>query len=152
MKDYTKLMQKKIIILNGPNLNLLEFREKSIYGYLTYKKLEKEIYNKANELNLNIQIYQSNHEGDLIDYIHQGVINDYDIIINAAAYSHTSIAIMDALSMSKNIVVEVHLSDINTREEFRKKSFISEAANVCFQGQGIYGYLKALEFIKKERN
>lgn len=143
----------KIMVINGPSINLLGIREKEIYGTCSYQELIKKIMLWAEELNIEVECYQSNHEGDLVDFIHSAYFNKFDgIIINPAAYTHTSIAILDALKAVCIPSVEVHISNIDEREEFRKKSFISE---VCFKkiiGIGINGYKKALEaFVERSK-
>ena len=143
----------KIMVINGPSINLLGIREKEIYGTCSYQELIKKIMLWAEELNIEVECYQSNHEGDLVDFIHSAYFNKFDgIIINPAAYTHTSIAILDALKAVCIPSVEVHISNIDEREEFRKKSFISE---VCFKkiiGKGINGYKKALEaFVERSK-
>lgn len=143
----------KIMVINGPSINLLGIREKEIYGTCSYQELIKKIMLWAEELNIEVECYHSNHEGDLVDFIHSAYFNKFDgIIINPAAYTHTSIAILDALKAVCIPSVEVHISNIDEREEFRKKSFISE---VCFKkiiGIGINGYKKALEaFVERSK-
>jgi len=143
----------KIMVINGPSINLLGIREKEIYGTCSYQELIKKIMLWAEELNIEVECYQSNHEGDLVDFIHSAYFNKFDgIIINPAAYTHTSIALLDALKAVCIPSVEVHISNIDEREGFRKKSFISE---VCFKkiiGKGINGYKKALEaFVERSK-
>ena len=140
---------KKIIILNGPNLNLLGEREKSQYGSFTLKDIEKicDEFAKNNEIKLSI--FQSNIEGELIEKI-QKSRNDQDgLIINAGGYTHTSVAIHDALKILKIPIIELHISNIYNREDFRHKSLISKVANGIICGFGAEGYLMALESMKK---
>lgn len=140
---------KKILILNGPNLNLLGSRETQIYGEETLDKIIADCKVKAKELGLEISAYQSNHEGDLIDQIHaaRGV---YDgIVINAGAYTHYSIAIHDAIKAVRLPCVEVHLSNVHTREEFRHKSYLSPVCIGVICGFGKMSYLLALEALAK---
>ncbi len=140
---------KKILILNGPNLNLLGSRETQIYGEETLDKIIADCEVKAKELGLEISAYQSNHEGDLIDQIHaaRGV---YDgIVINAGAYTHYSIAIHDAIKAVRLPCVEVHLSNVHTREEFRHKSYLSPVCIGVICGFGKMSYLLALEALAK---
>ncbi len=136
----------RIVIINGPNLNMVGIREKNIYGENTYEDLCRVIKEKADDMGIEIDIYQSNHEGDIVDKI-QSAYTDYDgIIINAGAYTHTSIAILDALKAVNKPAVEVHLSDINQREEFRKLSYVGMYAQKTIMGKGFDGYLEALEY------
>jgi 3-dehydroquinate dehydratase II len=144
----------KCLVINGPNLNLLGIREPSIYGYSNYQDLVEYIRNIGHVLNMEIEIFQSNHEGALIDKI-QSAYKTYDgIIINPAAYTHTSIALMDALKAVNLPSIEVHLSDISQREAFRKTSYVSLACLKTFSGEGFLSYQKALEhlyvYLKKE--
>ena len=137
---------KKILVINGPNLNFLGIREPAIYGNNTYAALEDTIQKAATSMGLEVEIYQSNHEGCIVDKI-QEAYNHFDgIIINPAAYTHTSIAILDALKAVGLPTVEVHLSDINSREEFRKFSYISLYAAKTICGKGFEGYTEALDF------
>lgn len=137
---------KKILVINGPNLNFLGIREPDIYGKSTYADLEDSINKAAVLKGLKVEIYQSNHEGCIVDKI-QEAYNHFDgIIINPAAYTHTSVAILDALKAVGLPTVEVHLSDINSREEFRKFSYISLYAAKTICGKGFDGYTEALDF------
>ena len=125
----------KLMIINGPNLNMLGIREKNIYGVVLYDKLVELIYSWCKEKNVECEIYQSNHEGDLVDKIQEAYFCNYEgIIINPGAYTHTSIAILDALKATNLPTIEVHISDINNREEFRKKSYIRD---YCFRNRRI---------------
>ena len=136
----------KILVINGPNLNMLGIREPDIYGKEDFAALERFIKESAKELLLDVTLFQSNHEGEIVDVI-QSAYRIYDgIVINPAAYTHTSVAILDALKAVGIPTVEVHLSDINTREEFRKHSFVSMIAKKTICGLGFQGYKKALEF------
>lgn len=137
---------KKILVINGPNLNFLGIREPDIYGKSTYADLVDSINKAAVLKGLEVEIYQSNHEGCIVDKI-QEAYNHFDgIIINPAAYTHTSVAILDALKAVGLPTVEVHLSDINSREEFRKFSYISLYAAKTICGKGFEGYSEALDF------
>ena len=144
---------KKIIILNGPNLNLLGEREKSQYGSFTLTEVEKTCKEFANKNNLNIDFFQSNIEGELIQKIQDSRKNKDGLIINAGGYTHTSVAIHDALKILKIPIIELHISNIYNREEFRHKSLISKVANGVICGFGLNGYVMALnameEFLKK---
>ncbi len=138
----------KILVINGPNLNFLGIREPEIYGSDTYEDLCKLIYNKAKEINLELEIFQSNHEGEIIDKIQEAYFKKVDgIVINPGGYTHTSIAIMDALKAVMIPCVEVHISDINGREEFRKNSYISLVAKKTIKGHGFNGYLEAIDYL-----
>lgn len=138
----------KLLIINGPNLNLLGLREPDIYGKKDYNALCKMI--KAACEGMDSEIYQSNHEGDIVDKI-QSAYNDADgIIINPAAYTHTSVAILDALKAVGIPTVEVHISDISTREEFRKFSFVSLYAEKQIAGHGLEGYIEAIDYLKSK--
>ena len=142
-------MMKKIIILNGPNLNLLGEREKSQYGSSTLKEIENKCKECGKKLNLNVVFFQSNIEGELVDKI-QSSRNDYDgLIINAGGYTHTSVAIHDALKILKIPIIELHISNIYNREEFRHKSLISRVATGIICGFGADGYEMSLNAIKK---
>lgn len=136
----------KILVINGPNLNMLGIREPDVYGAQSFSALEDFIRNSAKELLLDVTLYQSNHEGELVDII-QSAYGVYDgIVINPAAYTHTSIAILDALKAVAIPTVEVHLSDINSREEFRKFSYVSLIAKKTVCGLGFEGYREALKY------
>ena len=138
----------KILVLNGPNLNFLGIREPSIYGSNTYNDLCSLINDKANSENIDIEIYQSNSEGALVDKIQQAYFDKVDgIVINPAAYTHTSVAILDALKAVNIPTVEVHISDISTREEFRKHSYISLVAEKIIKGHGFNGYIEAIDYL-----
>ena len=137
---------KKILVINGPNLNMLGIREPDIYGKQNFAALEEFIRSSAKELELQVSLFQSNHEGEIVDII-QSTYGLYDgIVINPAAYTHTSIAILDALKAVGIPTVEVHLSDINSREEFRKHSFVSLVAKKTIAGLGFEGYRQALKY------
>ena len=136
----------KILVINGPNLNILGIREPDVYGAQSFSALEDFIRNSAKELLLDVTLYQSNHEGELVDII-QSAYGVYDgIVINPAAYTHTSVAILDALKAVAIPTVEVHLSDINSREEFRKFSYVSMVAKKTVCGLGFEGYREALKY------
>ena len=138
---------KRILVINGPNLNLLGLREPALYGAKDFKALEEFIRSSAAELSLHVELFQSNHEGTIVDKI-QAAYNMFDgILINPAAYTHTSVAILDALKAVALPVVEVHLTDISTREEFRRFSFVSLCANKTICGKGFDGYKEGLEYL-----
>jgi 3-dehydroquinate dehydratase II len=137
-------MSNNIIVINGPNLNLLGEREQSQYGSITFDKLKKNCLAKAKELDINLEFTQSNIEGEIVNLI-QDAKNKFDgIIINAAAFTHTSIAIRDALDIFKKPIIEVHISNIYNREEFRQKSLISGIASGGIFGLGDNGYILAI--------
>ena len=134
-----------VLILNGPNLNMLGLREPEIYGSQTLDDIEALCQERAEQLGLTIDFRQSNHEGELVTWIQQAR-NDYDgIVINAAAYTHTSVAILDALTTAELPVIEVHLSNIFKREAFRHHSYISPIARGVICGLGATGYVLALD-------
>ncbi|MCC9176557.1 type II 3-dehydroquinate dehydratase [Arthrobacter sp. zg-Y750] len=138
---------RNILVLNGPNLNLLGTREPGIYGTSTLADVEAAAMAAASSRGWSVDCVQSNHEGDLIDAIHAARGTAAGIVFNPAAYSHTSVAIADALSAVELPVVEVHLSNIHRREEFRHHSFVSAVASVVICGAGISGYRMAVEYL-----
>ena len=140
---------KKILVINGPNLNMLGIREPDIYGKNDYRSLCEFIKKSADEIGLEVEIFQSNHEGEIVDKIQQAYGNKDGIVINPAAYTHTSVAILDALKAVSIPAVEVHLTDVDSREEFRKISFVSLYCEERFAGLGFDGYKKALEYFAK---
>lgn len=137
-----------ILVINGPNINMLGIREPEIYGYETYADLQTYIAKYATTIGVKVDFIQSNHEGTLIDAIQQAQ-DVYDgIIINPAAYTHTSVALLDVVKAVAIPTVEVHLSDPDTREEFRKISFIREACIATIKGKGFAGYTSAMDTLK----
>ena len=138
---------KKILVINGPNLNMLGIREPEIYGRTTYVELEAKIRTWASELGVEVKLFQSNHEGAIIDEIQAAYGQCDGIIINPAGYTHTSVAIPDAIKAVGIPTVEVHISDIDKREDFRKVSYIRPACIATIQGKGIDGYREALELL-----
>ena len=137
-------MKKKIIIINGPNLNLLGEREQSQYGSITFIQLKKKCLEKTKELNLDLNFTQSNIEGEIVTII-QNARNEYDgMIINAAGFTHTSVSIRDALDIYKKPIIELHISNIYKREEFRQKSMISNVVTGIICGLGADGYILAI--------
>lgn len=140
------MKQMKILVLNGPNLNFLGIREPEIYGTETYDDLCKILRDYAEKHQLEVDIRQTNHEGTLVDWIQEAYGKFDGIILNPAAYTHTSVALLDAVKAVGIPTVEVHLSDTNTRETFRKISFVREACVKTIQGEGIHGYISALEY------
>lgn len=136
----------KLLVINGPNINMLSIRETEIYGTVDYQGLIKMIKDYCDNKQVECAFFQSNHEGAIIDCI-QSAYKKYDgIIINPAAYSHTSIAILDALKSVNIKTVEVHISDIEKREPFRRFSYVSQYAQKVIKGQGINGYLLAVDY------
>lgn len=137
----------KILVINGPNINMIGIREKEIYGEVSFKDIISMIEDYCAEKNIEVKCLQSNHEGDLVDYIQSAYFEKYDgIVINPGAYTHTSIAILDAAKAILPIpVVEIHLSDIHSREEFRNVSYISKVAIKQVYGLGYKGYLTAID-------
>ena len=137
----------KLLFLNGPNLNMLGIREPDIYGRQTYAALEDYIRGFCRELGIDCEIFQSNHEGALVDAI-QGALGKADgIVINPAAYTHTSVALLDAVKAVGIPTVEVHVSDPDSREEFRRVSYIRSACTATIRGHGLEGYLEALRLL-----
>ena len=138
----------KILVINGPNLNLLGSREPEIYGFDNYKALESLVYDACRDEGVEVQIFQSNHEGAIVDTI-QDAYGKFDgIIINPAAYTHTSIAILDALKAVALPAVEVHISDVSKREDFRQISYAGMACIKTIMGMGIMGYKQAILFLR----
>ena len=142
-------MNNKIIIINGPNLNLLGEREQSQYGSTTFERLKEICLNKSKELGLDADFFQSNIEGELVSLIQDSRKNFDGIIINAAAFTHTSVAIRDALSIFKKPIIELHISNIYKREEFRHKSLISDIVTGGIFGLGTDGYILAIISMQK---
>lgn len=138
---------KKFLIINGPNINLLGIREPSVYGKQDYSALCDIVDTTCNDLNIEYEIFQSNHEGDIVDKIQNAYNNADGIIINPAAYTHTSIAILDALKAVSIPTVEVHISDVSAREDFRQISYTSMVAIKTLMGFGIDGYRRAIIFL-----
>ena len=142
-------MTNKIIIINGPNLNLLGEREQSQYGSDTFKELKEKCLKKSKEIGLNVNFTQSNLEGEIVEIIQEARKEYEGIIINAAGFTHTSVAIRDALSLFKKPIIELHISNIYKREEFRHKSLISDIATGGIFGLGTEGYILAIISIQK---
>lgn len=137
-------MPKPIFILNGPNLNLLGLRQPEVYGTQTLEDVAEACSALAEDLGLSVRFHQSNHEGALVDWVHEARLAAAGIIINPAAYSHTSIAILDALNAFDGPVIEVHISNIHKREAFRHHSHVSSRADGVIAGCGVEGYLLAV--------
>ena len=145
-------MTFKILFINGPNLNLLGEREQSQYGTITFEKLKEICLKKSDELDIKLEFVQSNIEGEIVTWIQKAKENYDGIIINAAAFTHTSVAIRDALQIFKKIKIEVHISNIYNREEFRKKSLISDVVDGGIFGLGSNGYILAIMAMHKMVN
>ena len=138
------MAMKKVLIINGPNLNLLGTREPEIYGNRTLADIDKALVEQGNALGLEVETYQSNHEGAIVDKIQMAARDCHGLVINPAAYTHTSIAIRDALLVLDIPVIEVHLSNIHKREPFRRQSMLSDVVTGKIIGVGPYGYTLAL--------
>jgi len=141
---------KTIRVINGPNLNMLGIREPDIYGKTDYKALCELIEEHAKELSVKVEIMQSNHEGDLVDWIQECFKKVDGIVINPGAYTHTSVAILDAAKAVGVPMVEVHISDVSAREDFRQVSYIRAACKKTISGHGINGYLEAMDYLLSE--
>lgn len=140
----------KILVINGPNLNMLGIREPGIYGKNTYADLCRLLEQTAKDLGMEVEIYQSNHEGDLVDKIQWAYGKIDGIVINPAAYTHTSVAILDALKAVSIPAVEVHISDVDARESFRQISYAGLACVKTIKGHGFAGYQEAMAFLKEQ--
>ena len=145
-------MAFKILFINGPNLNLLGQREQSQYGKITFDELKRLCLEKSNELDMKLEFVQSNIEGEIVTLIQKAKKLQDGIIINAAAFTHTSVAIRDALQIYDKTKIEVHISNIYNREEFRKKSLISDVVNGGIFGLGSHGYILAIMAMHKMLN
>ena len=141
---------KRILVLNGPNLNLLGVREPGIYGVQTYADLVAMIEEKAKAMGVAAEVRQSNHEGVLVDWIQQALGQFDGIVINPAAYTHTSVALLDAVKAVGIPTVEVHISDVSKREDFRQVSYIRAACVKTIAGHGLQGYLEAMEVLAEK--
>lgn len=141
----------KLLVINGPNLNMLGIREKNLYGAKDFKALCDFIQETAEKLNVEVELYQSNHEGDLVDCIQNAYQRIDGIVINPGAYTHTSIALLDALKAVSIPACEVHLTDVNAREEFRKISYVRLACEKTFAGFGFDGYAMAMEYLANRK-
>ncbi len=138
-----------ILVMNGPNLNMLGIREPGIYGSDTYADLCALIQEKCDAEGIEVSFYQSNHEGDLVDKIQEAYGKADGIVINPGAYTHTSVALLDALKAVSIPTVEVHISDVDSREEFRQISYVSLIAVQTIKGHGFNGYLEAIDTLKE---
>lgn len=137
----------KLLVINGPNINMLGIREPDIYGRTTYADLCDMIYAHAHQRGIDVEIYQSNHEGDLVDVIQKAYRNTDGIVINPGAYTHTSVAILDALKAVAIPAVEVHISDVDAREDFRQLSYVRLYCRDTVSGRGVRGYLDAMDIL-----
>lgn len=142
----------KLLVINGPNLNMLGIREPQHYGSRTYAQLCSMIEKHCEEKGIEVEIYQSNHEGDLVDKIQSAYENADGIVINPAAYTHTSVALLDALKAVSLPAVEVHISDVDSREDFRKISYVRQACIKTVSGHGFEGYLEAIDIVSDYLN
>ena len=141
----------KIYVINGPSLNMLGIREPEYYGKTSYSELVKTVTDHAKSVGCEVTVFQSNHEGALVDKIQEAYFEGYDaIVINPGAYTHTSIALLDAIKAVKLPTVEVHISDVDAREDYRKVSYIREAVVKTISGHGIAGYTEAINFLIKD--
>ena len=137
----------KVFVINGPNLNMLGLREPGVYGSSTYNDLVEMIKKHCAEINVEVDFFQSNHEGDLVDYIQKAYYEADGIVINPGAYTHTSVALLDAAKAVAKPLVEVHISDVSKREDFRQVSYISLAASKRIMGHGFNGYIEAIDYL-----
>lgn len=141
----------KILVINGPNLNMLGIREPDHYGKQTYNDLINKIQNHCKKKGIEVEFFQSNHEGDLVDAIQKAYANADGIVINPGAYTHTSIAILDAVKSVGIPTVEVHISKVEEREDFRQISYIRLACVKTITGHGTNGYIEAIDFLTEEK-
>ena len=140
----------KILVINGPNMNMLGIRQPEIYGHATYEDLKSMIAGEAERLGAEVLFFQSNHEGALVDAIQQACFDGVEgIILNPAAYTHTSVALLDALKAVAIPTVEVHISDVSRREDFRRRSYVRPACVATVMGRGFAGYLDAMDILLK---
>ena len=137
----------KVFVINGPNLNMLGIREPGVYGSSTYNDLVEMIKKHCAEINVEVDFFQSNHEGDLVDYIQKAYYEADGIVINPGAYTHTSVALLDAAKAVAKPLVEVHISDVSKREDFRQVSYISLAASKRIMGHGFNCYIEAIDYL-----
>ena len=140
----------KILVINGPNLNMLGVREPQIYGDRSYGALCETILSHAKKAGVEVEIFQSNHEGDLVDKIQEAYGNFDGIVINPAAYTHTSVALLDSLKSVAIPAVEVHISDVSAREDFRQISYVRSACEKTISGHGFDGYVEAIDHLKEK--
>lgn len=141
----------KILVINGPNINFLGIREPAIYGRETYKDLLEKIERYAKEKGIDVEFFQSNHEGAIVDRIQEAYGKTDGIVMNPAAYTHTSVAIPDALKAVGIQTVEVHISDVDSREDFRRISYVRPCCVACVKGHGTDGYCEAIDILLSEK-
>lgn len=142
----------KLLVINGPNINMLGIREKNIYGENNYQALINLVEDTCHENDIQVECFQSNHEGEIVDKIQAAYKRVDGLVINAAAYTHTSVAILDAVKAVNIPAVEVHISDIAQREEFRHHSYVGMACEKAIIGQGLDGYRQAILYLKEKYN
>lgn len=142
-------MSKRLLLLHGPNLNLLGQRDASMYGSMTLAELEASVRKHAESLGATLDCIQSNVEGELVNALHEAQASCHGIVFNPGGYSHTSVALRDAVEAISVPTIEVHLSNIHSREDFRKKSLTAQAARACISGLGLQGYLSAVDALLK---
>lgn len=140
----------KILVINGPNINMLGIREPEIYGKATYQDLRRHIESAASRMGVEVAFFQSNHEGAIVDAIQEAYGRFDGIVINPAAYTHTSVAILDAIKAVGIPAVEVHLSDVSEREDFRQISYVRQACKATVMGKGFDGYVEAMALLRDE--
>lgn len=140
----------KILVINGPNLNMLGIREPDIYGKSTYKDLCEMLKAHAEKRGIELEVFQSNHEGAIVDKIQSAYDNTDGIVINPAAYTHTSVALLDALKAVAIPTVEVHISDVSKREDFRSISYVREYCEKTISGKGFDGYIEAIDYLAEK--
>jgi 3-dehydroquinate dehydratase II len=140
-------VSRSVLVLNGPNLNMLGRRDPAVYGSATLADIEDLCRKTGAELGLDVEVFQSNHEGELVDRINAAAQTGQAVVGNFGAYTHTSIAIMDALGILEAPVVEVHLSNVHARESFRRRSYVSQVADAVIAGAGAHGYALALRHV-----
>jgi 3-dehydroquinate dehydratase-2 len=143
-------VSRTVLVLNGPNLNLLGRRDPAVYGTATLADVEQLCADEADRLGLAVECRQSNHEGQLIDWVHEAFERGAAVVANFGGYTHTSVALMDALAVVEAPVVEVHISDIHAREEFRHHSYVSGVADGVIAGLGVSGYILALGWLAQQ--
>lgn len=141
----------KILVINGPNLNMLGIREPDIYGKSTYKDLCEMLKAHAEKRGIELEVFQSNHEGAIVDKIQSAYDNTDGIVINPAAYTHTSVALLDALKAVAIPTVEVHISDVSKREDFRSISYVREYCEKTISGKGFDGYIEAIDYLAEKQ-
>ncbi|MBX2860442.1 MAG: type II 3-dehydroquinate dehydratase [Vampirovibrio sp.] len=150
MSSASQVNQKTVLVIHGPNLNLLGQRDPGQYGHMTLAEINKDLADRATVLGITLDVFQSNHEGAILDRIHQGIHNSHGLIINPGGFTHTSVALRDALDVYSHPAIEVHLSNIFKREPFRHHSYVSSVVTGTICGLGAQGYLLALEAVAQQ--